>query len=43
MNPNMNTRNMNYPVKIEFDEEDGLYIAEFPDLPGCSAPGSSVA
>lgn len=32
----------NYPVKIQFDDEDEIYIAEFPDLPGCSAYGASV-
>ncbi|MFZ0773481.1 MAG: type II toxin-antitoxin system HicB family antitoxin [Candidatus Sulfotelmatobacter sp.] len=42
MNPKSNEKATSYPVKIEFDEEDGLYIAEFPDLPGCSAPGGSV-
>jgi antitoxin HicB len=31
-----------YPVKIEFDPEDNVYIAEFLDLPGCFAPGASV-
>jgi predicted RNase H-like HicB family nuclease len=31
-----------YPVKIEFDAEDNLYVAEFLDLPGCFAPGASV-
>jgi len=30
---------LNYPVKIDFDQDDGLYIAEFLDLPGCSATG----
>jgi predicted RNase H-like HicB family nuclease len=32
-----------YPVKIEYDDEDALFVAEFPDLPGCSAPGSTVS
>jgi predicted RNase H-like HicB family nuclease len=33
---------LHYPVKIEYDDEDALFVAEFPDLPGCSAPGSTV-
>jgi predicted RNase H-like HicB family nuclease len=33
---------LNYPVKIEYDDEDALFIAGFPDLPGCSATGSTV-
>ena len=32
-----------YPVKIEYDDEDALFVAEFLDLPGCSATGSTVA
>lgn len=31
-----------YPVKIEYDDEDDVYVAEFIDLPGCFAPGASV-
>lgn len=42
MNPEFRDRNIDYPVKIEFDERDNLYIAEFLDLPGCSASGSTV-
>jgi antitoxin HicB len=34
---------MDYPVRIEYDREDSLYVASFADLPGCSASGSSVA
>ncbi len=33
---------LNYPIRIEFDEKDKLFIAEFLDLPGCSASGESV-
>ncbi len=33
---------LNYPLKLEFDEEDKLFIAEFLDLPGCSASGETV-
>jgi predicted RNase H-like HicB family nuclease len=42
MNSEIAGRDINYPVKIEFDEQDGLYIAEFMDLPGCSASGATV-
>lgn len=31
-----------YPVKIFFDENDGVYVAEYLDLPGCSAYGDTV-
>lgn len=31
-----------YPVKISFDDEDKLFVAEFLDLPGCSAVGATV-
>lgn len=34
--------NTNYPVKIYFDDDDEIFVAEFPDLPGCSAYGDSV-
>jgi antitoxin HicB len=34
---------LHYPVKIEYDDEDSLYVAEFPDLPGCSASGATAA
>ena len=30
-------------MKIEYDDEDALFVAEFLDLPGCSATGSTVA
>ncbi len=33
---------LNYPLKIEFDEDDKLFTAEFLDLPGCSASGETV-
>jgi len=33
---------LDYPVKIEYDDEDALFVAEFLDLPGCSATGSTV-
>jgi antitoxin HicB len=32
----------NYPVKISFDPEERLYVAEYFDLPGCSASGDTV-
>jgi antitoxin HicB len=31
-----------YPVKISFDDQDKVYVAEFFDLPGCSASGDTV-
>ncbi len=31
-----------YPVKISFDDQDKVYVAEFFDLPGCSAYGDTV-
>lgn len=31
-----------YPVKLYFEEEDGLFVAEFLDLPGCHAYGETV-
>lgn len=34
--------NDDYPVRIWFDAEGGVYVAEFLDLPGCFAPGTSV-
>ncbi len=34
---------LDYPVRIEYDDEDALFVAEFLDLPGCSATGSTVA
>jgi antitoxin HicB len=33
---------LNYPVRIEYEDEDGLFVADFLDLPGCSATGSTV-
>jgi predicted RNase H-like HicB family nuclease len=30
------------PVRIEYDREDSLYIADFVDPPGCSATGPAV-
>jgi antitoxin HicB len=44
----MNTKSLedlkalDYPVRIEYDREDSLYVATFVDLPGCSAPGPTV-
>jgi antitoxin HicB len=42
MNSDQGNRDTNYPVKIDFDEQDKVYIAEFLDLPGCSATGGTV-
>lgn len=33
---------LNYPVKIDFDQQDKVYIAEFLDLPGCSATADTL-
>ena len=30
-----------YPINIDYDAEDGDYIATVPDLPGCSAFGET--
>lgn len=32
-----------YPINIFWSDEDGGFIAEVPDLPGCSAWGASEA
>ncbi len=43
MNSTMkNNKDPRYPVKIDFDDQDQLYTAEFLDLPGCSASGETV-
>lgn len=36
-------KSLNYPVRIEFEPADNLYVADFLDLPGCSATGETVA
>jgi antitoxin HicB len=38
----MKGMNDSYPVKITYSRDDDVYVAEFPDLPGCFAPGPSV-
>ena len=35
-------KNVDYPVKISFDPEEKVYVAEYMDLPGCSAYGDTV-
>ncbi len=30
---------MDYPVKVYWSEQDGCFLAEVPDLPGCIADG----
>jgi len=32
---------MNYTVSIERDE-DGIYVAKVPDIPGCYTQGNSI-
>lgn len=33
---------VDYPVKVYFEREENLYVAEFLDLPGCKAYGVTV-
>ncbi len=37
----METKSVNYTVLIEQDE-DGMYIAKVPDIPGCYTQGKNV-
>ena len=37
----MEGKNLNYTVLIEQDE-DGIYIAKVPDIPGCYTQGKNV-
>ena len=37
----MKSKTLNYPVLIEQDE-DGMYIATVPDIPGCYTQGKTV-
>jgi predicted RNase H-like HicB family nuclease len=37
----METKSVNYTVLIEQDE-DGVYIAKVPDIPGCYTQGKNV-
>lgn len=30
-----------YQITVEWSEEDGVYVARVPDLPGCAAHGST--
>ena len=34
-------RAKSYPVYLHFDDEDSLWVAEVPDLPGCMAHGGT--
>ncbi|MGA2590801.1 MAG: type II toxin-antitoxin system HicB family antitoxin [Bryobacteraceae bacterium] len=36
-------KTLDYAVRIEYDREDAVYIADFVDLPGCSATGPTVS
>lgn len=39
----LHRRGASYPVEVSWSNEDGGYIATFPDLPGCSAWGATEA
>lgn len=32
---------LNYPILIAFEKDDGVYVVQYPDLPGCMAHGST--
>lgn len=34
---------MDYPIKVYWSEQDGCFLAEVPDLPGCIADGMTEA
>lgn len=34
---------MRYPIYLRWSDEDGAWIAEIPDLPGCMADGKTEA
>lgn len=34
---------LDYPMLVSHDKADGIYIVQFPDLPGCMAHGSTPA
>ena len=36
-------RNLKYPVNLRWSVDDGAWIAEVPDLPGCMADGRTEA
>ncbi len=38
-----NTKESHYEISIYWSEEDELYIAEVPELPGCMADGADRA
>src|ERR1017187_192856 len=42
-NPLEDLSGVAYPVRIEYDGEDAVFVADFLDLPGCSATGATVA
>ena len=37
-----NTKESHYEISIYWSEEDELYIAEVPELPGCMADGREI-
>lgn len=34
---------LDYPMIVNYDKEDEIYVVQFPDLPGCMAHGSTPA
>ena len=42
-NPLEDLKALAYPVRVEYDDEDAVFVADFLDLPGCSATGATVA
>lgn len=34
---------LDYPMVVTYEKEDGVYVVQFPDLPGCMAHGSTPA
>ena len=39
----MEAADLHYEIVIYWSEEDGAFIAEVPDLPGCTSDGDSYA
>lgn len=39
----METSDLRYEIVVHWSDEDGAYLAEVPDLPGCVSDGESHA